>query len=274
MPTSEPTTSATTSAERGHQDASSPRRRAASPGRSACVAAGAEAAGELSCGRSMSLQKICQSKAMWSSSSLSCPCERRPARLPPRGRRSSPRLLLGVLFHRLVVRVGPRRPLVSCPCGRPTLVFFGGIGCMNHLSYSLVQLARLASVPRMVSSHRLLEVRVVLADHDGDRLDVQRLADDLVVLRVLGRGDQLPARMSSSITKASARPDSSSRKLSAWSLPKTSLNSMLGGALVLAQHLHRGGAGGGGDGLAVQVGDRLDAGVGLDRDAHFCRRRW
>ena len=42
-----------------------------------------------------------------------------------------------------------------------------------------------------------------------------------------------------------------------------------GGLLVLAQRLHRSGAGGRGDVLAVELGDRGDARVGLHRDAHF-----
>ena len=41
------------------------------------------------------------------------------------------------------------------------------------------------------------------------------------------------------------------------------------GALVLAQQLHRGRSGRRRDGLAVQVGDALDAGALLGRDAHF-----
>jgi len=41
------------------------------------------------------------------------------------------------------------------------------------------------------------------------------------------------------------------------------------GTLVFAQQLHRGGARGGGHVLAVELVQRGDAGVGLDRDAHF-----
>src|SRR6218665_3450294 len=107
--------------------------------------------------------------------------------------------------------------------GRPSMVLLGGTGCMNHLSYSLASEPS-ATWRLMLSSTAFLKA-----------------ASSLRSMQAMGSHDNSPppilysegawdlemwaARIYTSITYASARPVSSSKKLSAWSLPKTSLKS-------------------------------------------------
>src|SRR5438445_6173804 len=107
--------------------------------------------------------------------------------------------------------------------GRPTLAFFGGIGCMNHLLYSLfisLDLIMLLTVSSAMRLNQGSSLRIMMAMGSTLSTSPTSLKSDGFLAVAM-----LPARMEPSITKASARPDSSSRKLSEWSLPKISLNS-------------------------------------------------
>src|SRR6478609_8443577 len=110
---------------------------------------------------------------------------------------------------------------VASDAGRPTLVIFGGIGCTNHLSYTL------AISPDFIMS---LSVSSASFLNAGSSLrSMMAMGSTLMVSPTILYADgsllvaMLPARIWPSITNASARPDSSIRKLSAWSLPNTSL---------------------------------------------------
>ena len=91
---------------------------------------------------------------------------------------------------------------------------------MNHLSYSL------ASEPSWI--WRLIESSTAFLKAASSLRSMQAIGStdstSPTILKSAGFLDlaMLAARMEPSITKASARPDSSSRKLSAWSLPYTS----------------------------------------------------
>ena len=88
---------------------------------------------------------------------------------------------------------------------------------MNHLSYSL------ASEPSLI--WRLMLSSTAFLKAGSSLRSMQAIGSTLStssrILKSPGFFDLaiLAARMDLSITKASARPDSSSRKLSAWSLP-------------------------------------------------------
>jgi hypothetical protein len=74
----------------------------------------------------------------------------------------------------------------------------------------------------------------------------------------------LPAKIWPSITNASARPEAVCVVLA-----EDFLEVHAGGSLVLAQQLHGGGARRGGNIAAIELGNRGNAAVGLDGDAHF-----
>src|SRR5688572_10627638 len=114
--------------------------------------------------------------------------------------------------------------LVASDRGRFTVTFAGGIGFRNHLSQSLASSPFLICA-LMLSSTTFLKaassLRIMMAMGST-------LSTSPTILYSAGDLDlaMFEARMEPSITKASARPDSSSRKLSEWSLPYSSLKSM------------------------------------------------
>src|SRR3990167_7843696 len=107
--------------------------------------------------------------------------------------------------------------LVASDIGRPILVLVGGTGCMNHLSYSL------ASEPSAIWRLMLSSTAFLNAGSSLRNMQAIGSTDSTspTILKSAGFLDleMLAARMEPSITNASARPVSSSRKLSAWSLP-------------------------------------------------------
>ena len=98
------------------------------------------------------------------------------------------RLLLGVGFHGLVVGV-LEQALQRVAHGQVDAGVLGRDRLQEPLVIQLDQGARAHHVAEGQVDH-LLHARVVLADHDGNRLHRQGFADDGEVLGVLGGGHQ------------------------------------------------------------------------------------
>ncbi|MNV59744.1 hypothetical protein D3C71_1521880 [compost metagenome] len=102
---------------------------------------------------------------------------------------------------------------------------------MNHLSYSLASEPSLIwrtmeSSTAFLKAASSLRIMQAMGSTDSTSPTILKSAGFFAL-------EMLPARMEPSITNASARPVSSSRKLSAWSLPRTSLKLMPSARLFL-----------------------------------------
>ena len=132
-----------------------------------------------------------------------------------------------------------------------------------------VELLELAALHHPVHGvvGELLELRIVLADHDRDRLDVEHLADDRVLLGFLGAGDE--AGQEVVVHHEGHGPVGLQEEEGVGVvLPVHLLEVDVLPLLVGPHELHRRGPRGGGHRLPVELAEARDPGALLHRHPH------
>ena len=109
---------------------------------------------------------------------------------------------------------------------------------------------------------------VILANHDGNGFHAQHFADDFKVGRILG-GCNIARQNLTIHHKRIGTARLKQQKAVGMVFAKDFFKVNTGGALMLAQQLHRGSAGGGCHVFTIQLPNAGDAAVGLDRNAYL-----